>query len=45
MSEVFRVLHVCTGNLCRSPMAEHFTRTGLEQRLGADADRFVDPST
>ena len=40
-AEVFRVLHVCTGNICRSPMAERLTRGGLEQRLGADAARFV----
>jgi len=37
----FRVLHVCTGNICRSPMAEHLMRAGLRQRLGADAGRFV----
>jgi protein-tyrosine phosphatase len=37
----FRVLHVCTGNICRSPMAEHLMRSGLRQRLGPDADRFV----
>jgi protein-tyrosine phosphatase len=37
----FRVLHVCTGNICRSPMAERLTRAGLEQRLGPDARRFV----
>ena len=41
MSDVFRILHVCTGNICRSPMAERLTRAGLEQRLGADAARFV----
>ena len=41
MSQVFRVLHVCTGNICRSPMAEHLMRSGLEQRLGPAADRFV----
>ncbi len=28
----FRVLHVCTGNICRSPMTEHLMRAGLEQR-------------
>lgn len=28
----FRVLHVCTGNICRSPMAEHMMRTGLARR-------------
>lgn len=27
---VFRVLHVCTGNICRSPMAEHLMRSMLE---------------
>ena len=37
----FRVLHVCTGNICRSPMAEHLMRAGLRTRLGDDADRFV----
>lgn len=28
----FRVLHVCTGNLCRSPMAELLLRAGLQAR-------------
>jgi len=28
----FRVLHVCTGNICRSPMAEHLMRSGLAER-------------
>jgi protein-tyrosine phosphatase len=41
VTEVFRVLHVCTGNICRSPMAEHLMRAGLAQRLGGAADRFV----
>ena len=41
MSEVFRVLHVCTGNICRSPMAEHLMRDGLRRRLGDDVGRFV----
>ena len=35
------MLHVCTGNICRSPMAEHLMRAGLTERLGADAGRFV----
>ena len=40
-SPVFRLLHVCTGNICRSPMAERLTRAGLDARLGADAERFL----
>jgi len=39
--DVFRVLHICTGNICRSPMAEHLMRAGLANRLGDEADRFV----
>ena len=39
--DLFRVLHVCTGNICRSPMAERLMRAGLDQRLGDDAGRFV----
>jgi protein-tyrosine phosphatase len=27
-----RILHVCTGNICRSPMAEHLMRTALAQQ-------------
>ena len=41
MTDSFRILHVCTGNICRSPMAERLTAAGLRARLGADADRFV----
>jgi protein-tyrosine phosphatase len=40
-ADTFRVLHVCTGNICRSPMAEHLMRFGLAERLGPAADRFV----
>lgn len=40
-ADVFRVLHVCTGNICRSPLAEHLMRAGLLARLGDQADRFV----
>ena len=36
----FNVLHVCTGNICRSPMAECLTRHGLQQRLGEAASAF-----
>ncbi len=39
--EVFRVLHVCTGNICRSPMAERLMRAGLQSRLAEQAERFV----
>ena len=39
--ETFRILHVCTGNICRSPMAERMTRSGLASRLGDDAQRFT----
>jgi protein-tyrosine phosphatase len=31
------ILVVCTGNVCRSPMAEGFLRAALVQRLGRDA--------
>lgn len=37
----FRVLHVCTGNVCRSPMAEHLMRAGLAERLGEGASSFL----
>lgn len=37
----FRVLHVCTGNICRSPMAERLMRAGLEQRLNGAAGAFL----
>jgi protein-tyrosine phosphatase len=37
----FRVLHVCTGNICRSPMGEHLMREGLKARLGPAADAFL----
>ena len=37
----FRLLHVCTGNICRSPMAERLTRAGLQARLGDSADRVL----
>ena len=36
----FGILFVCTGNLCRSVIAERLARRGLHARLGADACRF-----
>lgn len=41
MSDNFRVLHICTGNICRSPMAEQMMRVGLQERLGDEASRFL----
>lgn len=32
MTGSFHVLHICTGNICRSPMAEALTRLGATQR-------------
>ncbi|MDX2645198.1 protein-tyrosine-phosphatase [Streptomyces sp. NPDC001902] len=37
----FRILHVCTGNVCRSPMAERLTRHELTLRLGDGAAGIV----
>src|SRR6266540_634052 len=36
----FHILFVCTGNLCRSVIAERLTRHGLAARLGAGAAAF-----
>lgn len=36
MSDRFRVLFVCTGNICRSPMAQVLLTHRLRQRLGDD---------
>lgn len=33
----FHVLHVCTGNICRSPMAERIMRAELVERFGPQA--------
>ncbi|NLU67132.1 protein-tyrosine-phosphatase [Streptomyces sp. HNM0574] len=33
-SDTFRVLHVSTGNVCRSPITERLTRHALDDRLG-----------
>lgn len=35
----FRVLHVCTGNICRSPLAEHLMRRLLEDAPRQQARR------
>jgi protein-tyrosine phosphatase len=40
----FRVLHVCTGNICRSPMAEHLMRAGLAAR-GAEGFEVLSAGT
>ncbi len=37
----FRILHVCTGNVCRSPIAERMTRHELARRLGDAAAGIV----
>jgi protein-tyrosine phosphatase len=37
----FRVLYVCTGSVCRSPIAERLTRLELHRRLGDGAERIA----
>jgi protein-tyrosine-phosphatase len=37
----FRVLVVCSGNVCRSPLAERLLRARLDRELGADAAGFA----
>ncbi len=41
----FRVLFVCTGNICRSPFAEILTRHLLHSRLGGRAARAFEVSS
>ena len=36
----FRILFVCTGNVCRSVIAERLARRGIRARLGDEAGRF-----
>ena len=40
-----RILVVCTGNICRSPMAEGFVREALVRRLGDDAPTVTSAGT
>lgn len=40
MVDRFRILVVCTGNVCRSPLAERLIRARLRAALGEGADRF-----
>jgi protein-tyrosine phosphatase len=37
----FAVLHVCMGNICRSPMAERLTAQAVRERVGAKAEALV----
>jgi|1186.fasta_scaffold133675_1 protein-tyrosine phosphatase len=36
--ERMRILFVCTGNMCRSPLAERLTSAWVDQRLGTSAN-------
>lgn len=45
MSDVYRVLFVCTGNICRSPFAERLLRARLDSLLGPAAERIEVAST
>jgi protein-tyrosine phosphatase len=37
--DVYRVLFVCTGNICRSPFAERLFRVRLDRQFGTEAKR------
>src|SRR3954471_22187480 len=41
----FRVLFVCTGNICRSPMGQAMLTSRLRAALGGEADRLVEVSS
>jgi protein-tyrosine phosphatase len=40
-SPTFSILFVCTGNICRSPLAEIVTRRLLDERLGVSGAAFT----
>jgi protein-tyrosine-phosphatase len=42
---VSHVLVICTGNICRSPMAEGFLRSVLQRRFGAEAPTVASAGT
>jgi Low molecular weight phosphotyrosine protein phosphatase len=44
-TDTFRLLFVCTGNICRSPFAEILTRHLLRGRLGGRAAAAFDVSS
>ena len=37
----FAVLHVCMGNICRSPMAERLLRHAVAERVGDQVDELI----
>ncbi len=41
MMPPFSVLHVCMGNICRSPMAERLTLMAARERIGDKADGLI----
>ena len=41
MPAPFTVLHVCMGNICRSPMAERLLARAVRDRIGAPAEQLV----
>ncbi|MEC4016732.1 protein-tyrosine-phosphatase [Streptomyces sp. H27-D2] len=43
--ETFRILHVSTGNVCRSPITERLTRHGFADRLGGSTQALGIEST
>ncbi|WP_171168680.1 protein-tyrosine-phosphatase [Streptomyces sp. I05A-00742] len=41
-TDIFRILHVSTGNVCRSPITERLTRHALSERLGGPGGLVVE---